>query len=82
MKSGTSLAIRDRMSAGTCERCEGILLSNKAYWVRSEDNGLSMLDMLVCYACHLEAQNLGLKTDELEHRQERVRRVREISTVE
>jgi RNase P subunit RPR2 len=70
------------MSAETCERCEGILLSNKAYRVRSEDNGLSMLDKIVCYACHLEAQNLGLQTEELEHRQKRVRRVREISTVE
>jgi RNase P subunit RPR2 len=55
------------MSAATqtCEHCEGILLSNKAYRVRSEDNGLSMLDMIVCYACRLEAQNLGLQTEEI-----------------
>lgn len=50
----------------TCGHCEGILLNNKAYRVRTEDHGLILLDMIVCYACNLEAKNLGLKTDEVE----------------
>jgi hypothetical protein len=33
--------------------------------VRSQDHGLTLLDMVVCYACNLEAKNLGLKSDEL-----------------
>jgi hypothetical protein len=48
-----------------CDHCEGILFNNKAYQVRSQDHGLTLLDMLVCYACNLEAKNLGLKSDEL-----------------
>jgi hypothetical protein len=57
----------------TCEYCEGIL-SNKAFRVTSEGYGVSFLNMIVCYACHLEAQKVGLKTEELEHRQQRVRK--------
>jgi RNase P subunit RPR2 len=49
----------------TCDHCHGILLNNKAYRVRSQDHGLILLDMVVCYACNLEAKNLGLKSDEL-----------------
>jgi RNase P subunit RPR2 len=50
----------------TCDHCEGILLNNKAYRVRTQDHGLVLLDMVVCYACNLEAKNLGLETDELQ----------------
>jgi hypothetical protein len=50
----------------TCDHCEGILLNNKAYLVRTQEHGLILLNMIVCYACHLEAKNLGLKTDELQ----------------
>jgi hypothetical protein len=45
-----------------CDHCDGILLNNKAYRVRTEDDGLVLLDMTVCHACNLEARNLGLKT--------------------
>jgi hypothetical protein len=48
-----------------CDHCEGNLFNNKAYQVRSQDHGLILLDMVVCYACNLEAKNLGLKSDEL-----------------
>jgi hypothetical protein len=48
-----------------CGHCEGILFNNKAYRVRSQDHGLTLLDMVVCYACNLEAKNLGLESDEL-----------------
>jgi hypothetical protein len=50
----------------TCEHCEGILLNNKRYRVRTEDQEVVLLDMVVCYACNLEAKNLGLDTDELQ----------------
>ncbi len=50
----------------TCDHCEGLLLNNKAYRVRTQDRGLTLLDMVVCYACNLEAKNLGLETDELQ----------------
>jgi hypothetical protein len=50
----------------TCDHCEGILLNNKAYRVRTQDHEIILLDMIVCYACHLEAKNLGLKTYELQ----------------
>ena len=49
----------------TCDHCEGVLFNNKAYRVRTQDHGLILLDMVVCYACNLEAKNLGLETDEL-----------------
>ena len=54
-----------RAAAGICVHCEGVLLNNKAYRVRSEDCGLTLLDMIVCYACHLEAQKLGLESEEI-----------------
>ena len=60
-----------RLAAGmsvaevTCEHCEGILLGNKAYRVWTEDSGQILLDMVVCYACNLEAQKLGLNSDEV-----------------
>ena len=50
----------------TCAHCEGVLLNNKRYRVRTQDHGLVLLDMVVCYACNLEAQNLGIETDELQ----------------
>jgi hypothetical protein len=48
-----------------CGHCEGILLNRKAYRVWTEESGLILLDMIVCYACKLEAQKLGLNTDQV-----------------
>ena len=64
---GIYLALCRRMSLAEaiCEHCEGILLGNKAYRVWTEDSGLILLDVVVCYACHLEAQKLGLNSDEI-----------------
>jgi RNase P subunit RPR2 len=50
----------------TCDHCEGILLNKKAYRVKTHDQGLILLDMVVCYACNLEARNLGLETVDLQ----------------
>lgn len=53
------------LGISTCDHCEGVLFNNKAYRVRTQNHGLTLLDMVVCYACNLEAQNLGLETSEL-----------------
>ncbi len=62
-----------RTAQKLCDHCEGVLLNNKAYRVRSEDGGLTLLDMIVCYACHLEAQKLDLETEEIRESPERPR---------
>ena len=46
-----------------CGHCEGILFNKKAYRVWTQQDGVILLDMVVCYACKLEAQRLGLNTD-------------------
>ena len=48
-----------------CGHCEGILLNKKAYRVWTEESGLILLNMIVCYACKLEAEKLGLNTDQV-----------------
>ena len=45
-----------------CQRCGG-LNSGKTYRVMSQDGGLILLDMTVCYYCFLEARRLGLTAE-------------------
>jgi hypothetical protein len=33
--------------------------------VTSEERGVTLLDMIVCYDCHVEARDLGLQVEEL-----------------
>ena len=40
--------------------CDGL-----SYRVRSEESGVVLLDMIVCYCCYIEAQQLGLHTEEI-----------------
>ena len=47
-----------------CDHCEGPLTGN-AYRVLSEEDGVTLLDMVVCHACYLEARRIGLQTAEL-----------------
>ena len=47
-----------------CDHCEGPL-TGKAYRVLSEEDGVRLLDMVVCHACYLEARRIGLETAEL-----------------
>jgi len=42
-----------------CERCTEYFSGN-TYRVTSEDDGVVVLDMVVCYECYLEAAELGL----------------------
>ena len=76
MNDGICLAFYYQMTAAniTCDHCEGTILNNKAYRVRTEDAGLILLDMIVCYACNLEAQSLGLTTNEIRKTPVRVRK--------
>jgi hypothetical protein len=48
-----------------CDHCERALTS-KAYRVISEDPAGILLDMLVCHPCNQKAQELGLKTREID----------------
>ena len=47
-----------------CDHCEGILRGN-VHRVISEENGIILLNMIVCDACSLAAEKLGLKSEEL-----------------
>jgi hypothetical protein len=47
-----------------CDHCERPLTGN-AYRVLSEEDGVTLLDMVVCHACYLEARRIGLETAEL-----------------
>jgi hypothetical protein len=42
-----------------CERC-GALKNAIAYQVTSEEFGMVMLDVIVCYDCFLDARRFGL----------------------
>jgi hypothetical protein len=46
-----------------CEHCdEGY--QGIGYRVTSEEDGVVLLDMIVCHSCSIEARRLGLKTKE------------------
>ena len=64
--SGILLAQRSCMGGIEilCDHCEGPL-TGKAYRVMSEEDGVRLLDMVVCHACYLEARRIGLDTAEL-----------------
>ncbi len=47
-----------------CQHC-GQLIMGKAYRVTSEESGIRLLDMTVCYYCFIDAQRLGLNTEEI-----------------
>jgi hypothetical protein len=37
----------------------------RAYRVTSEESGVMLLDMTVCYYCYIDAQRLGLHAEEI-----------------
>jgi hypothetical protein len=47
-----------------CQHC-GQFIMGKAYRVTSEEAGVRLLDMTVCYYCFVDAQRLGLHTEEI-----------------
>jgi hypothetical protein len=50
-----------------CEHCDE-LIGGKAYRVRSEEDGIVLLDMIVCSLCAIEAERLQLHTEMLDSR--------------
>jgi RNase P subunit RPR2 len=46
-----------------CEHCDE-LYQGTAYRVTSEEDGVILLDMIVCHSCSIEARRLGLETRE------------------
>jgi RNase P subunit RPR2 len=48
----------------TCQHC-GELIIGDAYRVTSEDQGIPLLDLVVCSLCTMEAKRLGLHTEEI-----------------
>jgi hypothetical protein len=51
---------RDRI----CQHC-GALIAGKAYRVTSEEEGISLLDMIVCSLCFMEAKRLRLHAEQI-----------------
>ncbi len=47
-----------------CEHCGELIVGN-AYRVTSEDKGITLLDMVVCSLCFMEAKRLRLHTEEI-----------------
>jgi hypothetical protein len=46
----------------TCQHC-GELILGDAYRVTSEEDGVPLLNMVVCYPCAMEAKRLQLHTE-------------------
>jgi hypothetical protein len=47
-----------------CEHCTAPF-EGSAYWVKSEESGLALLNVVVCHTCREGAEKLGLHTEEL-----------------
>lgn len=47
-----------------CQHC-GELIVGKTYRVTSEEGGVTLLDMIVCSLCSMEAKRLRLHTEEI-----------------
>jgi hypothetical protein len=48
----------------TCQHCGELIVGN-AYRVTSEEAGISLLDMIVCSLCFMEAKRLRLHAEEI-----------------
>ncbi len=48
-----------------CHHC-GELIVGSAYRVISEESGVTLLDMMVCYFCYQQARRLGLPTQKID----------------
>ena len=47
-----------------CQHCEEWIVGN-AYRVTSDEDGIALLDMIVCSLCAMEAKRLRLHTEEI-----------------
>ena len=53
-----------------CQHCYERIVGN-GYRVISEEAGIVMLNLIVCFHCSLEAKRLGLNTNAILHRSKR-----------
>jgi hypothetical protein len=61
--TGMALLLPLRKAMDTiCRHCDELIVG-EAYRVTSEDEGIIMLDMIVCHLCFLEAKKLGLHAE-------------------
>jgi hypothetical protein len=49
---------------GICQHCYQLIAGN-AYRVTSEEKGITLLDMIVCYHCYMEAKGIGLHAQKI-----------------
>ena len=54
-----------------CQHCDELIVGN-AYRVTSEDQGIRLLDMVVCSLCSMVAKRLGLHTGQIKDRSKQV----------
>jgi hypothetical protein len=47
-----------------CQHCGALIVGN-AYRVTSEEKGITLLDLVVCCICSMEAKRLRLHTEEI-----------------
>ena len=59
----SSLPVKKIMNH-TCKHCGESIVGN-AYRVTSEDEGIPLLDMIVCSLCFMEAKRLHLHAEEI-----------------
>jgi hypothetical protein len=59
----SSLPVKKIMNH-TCQHCGEFIVGN-AYRVTSEDQGIALLDMVVCSLCFMEAKRLHLHAEEI-----------------
>ena len=48
----------------TCQHCDELIVGN-AYRVTSEEEGITLLDMIVCSLCFMEAKRFLLHAEEI-----------------
>jgi hypothetical protein len=49
---------------GICQHCYQLIVGN-AYRVTSEEEGIALLNMIVCSPCFMEAKSLGLHAQKI-----------------
>jgi hypothetical protein len=62
-RDGTAIANFSCMG-WICQHC-GAPFFDSAYRVKSEESGVTLLDMIVCEHCYVEARDLGLHTEKI-----------------
>ena len=54
-----------------CRHCEELIVGD-AYRVTSEHEGITLLDLIVCSPCSMEAKRLGLHTEKINARSKQI----------